>query len=127
MARLTDLMVQLYRRLNGREPSPDTVEVIETLRDDYDLDDDSVPPWLVDAFNAAMEGKALGRVDFQEEGDVAAFLLEAARKVPGWEHDEQGEYLAMRFPALGTRVVINREGLSPQGTHCCFVRVERLP
>ena len=125
---LTSLLVELYRRIHGRAPEPSFAASIDGLRSDYDLEEDAqVPAWLSDALEALLQQRDTAAVRFEKVGsDVSSFLTEAAELVPGWEHDDQGEQIDLRFPGLGTRLLISREALSPAGAGCCSYAVKPL-
>lgn len=125
---LTELLVELYRRLNGREPEPELAEAIQTLREENSLDqDDQVPAWLTAVFTEALAGREVEHVLFPKIGSaIASFLFDASREIPGWEHDSQGEWIDLRFPAIGMLIHLSREALTPDRRHSCAYSVRRL-
>lgn len=125
---LTTLLVELYLRIHGRAPDPSFAASIDSLRYDYDLEEDGqVPTWLSDALEALLQQKETAAVRFEKIGsDVSSFLTEASELVPGWEHDDQGEWIELRVPALGARLLISREALSSTGAGCCSYVVKPL-
>jgi hypothetical protein len=122
---LTDQLVELYRRLNQRAPEAETAGAIRQSQEDNGLLE-AAPVWLTDALAAVLAGRTTGPVLFPSVGsDAGSFLMEVADLIPGWEHDDQGEYIRMRFPALGTEILIINEALTPEGKGCSSYSVQR--
>src|SRR3954465_3086731 len=125
---LTELLVELYRRLHHRDPEPGVVEAIRQVCEDNGLVDDQVPTWLMDMFDAVLAGREVKRALFPKIGsDISSFFLESAPRIPGWQHDEQGESVVMEFPAIHVRVRLSREALSPEGRACASYSVLLMP
>jgi hypothetical protein len=121
-------MVELYRRMTGGSPTQDFIDAVRGLRDKYDLDDDTrVPSWLTDMFSAALKGQETGTVRFEEIGsDADSFLSEVSTLVPGWKHDDQGEWIGIGFSPLGIQIYLSGEAVNDAGTHCCSYAVSRI-
>lgn len=126
---LTEVLFELYRRLNQREPDARVIEAIQQLREDNGLaDDQQVPAWLPAALDAALGGREVSNVLFPEVGsDVGSFLLEVSEIVPGWEYDDQGELATMTFPALHVQLFLSREAADSEGSGCASYSVLRMP
>lgn len=126
---LTTMMMALYGRLTGHPPTEGFVDAVRQLREDYELEDDAkVPSWLTDMFAAAMEGRETGTVRFEDIGsDVASFLSEVSRLVPGWSHDDQGEWIGNVLAPLGVQIYLSREAANDAGKSCCSYTVSRIP
>lgn len=124
--RLTDQLVELYRRLNDRAPEAETVDAIRQAQEDNGLLE-SAPSWLTDSLSAVLDGRTTGPLLFPSVGsDAGSFLMEVADLIPGWEHDDQGEYIRMRFPAIGAQIVISNEALTPEGKGSSSYSVQRV-
>jgi hypothetical protein len=125
---LTELVVELYRRLNKQEPEPGVIEAIQQVCEDSGLEDDKVPTWLMDMFDAVLAGREVKRVLFPKIGsDISSFFLESAPLIPGWRHDDQGESVVMEFPPIHVRVQLSREALTPEGRACALYSVLLVP
>jgi hypothetical protein len=127
-ASLTELMIELYRRLNGREPGPDVIASIREFQEDNGLlEDDQVPEWLTSVFETALAGREVKHVLFPRIGsDISTFLDEVATVIPGWEHEDEGEWVTMTFAPLGVKILLSREARTPEGAPSDSYSVERI-
>ena len=124
---LTELMAELYRSLTGLDAGCGTLDTIRASVQDNGLDS---PPrdWLTNLFDAVLARRTAGPDLFPHDGgDVATFWLEASGVIPGWQLDDQGEWVLMTFPALGMQVRVSREALTPDGHGCCSYVVGPMP
>ncbi len=126
--RVSELLASLYRALAGVAPTPEVTRAIEQCREDNGLDAGrEFPEWLLGVLGAVLERHEVERALFPKIGsEVATFLAEVSQLFPGWQHDDQGEYVAMTFPLLGVRAHLSREALTPRGEHSCSYSVRRL-
>lgn len=125
--RLLALMSALHRAASGTDPEWSFVAALLTSAEDNGLDRE-LPAWLVDAFVAALARRDSGPAAFpNDNGDVASFLSEVSKLVPGWNHDDQGEWYDMTFPALGMWIHVSREARDAEGRGCSSWTVKPLP
>ena len=123
---LTDQLTELYRRLNGCAPEAGTVDAIRQAQQDNGLLE-AAPSWLTDSLSAVLDGRTTDSVLFPSVGsDAGSFLIEVADLVPGWEHDDQGEYTRIQFPAIGAQILISNEALTPEGKGSSSYSVQRM-
>ena len=124
----TELLVDLYRRLNNRVPEPEVIEGIRQLQEENGLlDGDRIPGWLYASIAAALARHESPDVLFPEVGsDVGSFLIEVSELIPGWEHVDDGEWITISFTVLGVQIYISREAMTIERTSCCSYSVRLL-
>ena len=126
---LTQLLLSVYRASCGEEPPAEVAVAIDDSRWNNGLQAGrEIPAWLPAVFEAVLERREVGVTLFPDIGSaIGSLLLEVAPLFPGWQYEDQGEWVEMIFPRLGIRVVLSREWSTPEGTHCCSYTVKRLP
>ncbi|NUM79853.1 hypothetical protein HUU42_03525 [bacterium] len=125
---LTELMIDLYRGLNDREPGPEIVASIRGFQEDNGLlNDHNVPEWLTSVFKDALAKRGIKNVLFQQIGsDISTFLDEVSTVIPGWKHHDEGEWVEIVLEQIGVKILLSREARTLDGKGCSSYSVELL-
>ncbi|MEA5601284.1 hypothetical protein [Nostoc sp. UHCC 0252] len=134
---LTQLVIELVRRLKGVEPNASVKASIYEVVESNGLEKyDDVPSWLIKFFRSIIDGQSTEKVYIYEEesqkseADVWNFLAEL-ENILGIESDDYGEGIEMVFKPLGIYAFISLESgfyriQSAKDTQCTSYAAKKL-
>jgi hypothetical protein len=101
-------------------------EVIEELFYDYGIEkDEDLPFWFREMFEL-INNKKIKTIFFRKtDSNTSSLLLEFAGEL-GWDIDDYGEGVVMKFENNGIRVLVSREALDENKKPCCSVSLSEL-
>lgn len=111
---LLKLLVGLAEVQHNKEVDNDLEKQLYEMIYSNDLEEDEfVPSWLFDIFNAVLHQQSIEKTYFEFDkskyGDVINFLAEL-EDVIDIEYDDYGEGMTFKFSKINMYVFINREG-----------------
>ncbi len=110
---LRALLLELMKLVNERTPDADSIEEADDILENNYLDeDDNVPTWLLDMFQALVEQRQASTTpmttDSGENASPTNFLVEI-QDLLDMVWVEYGEYFLMQFPAIGLEAKVSAE------------------
>lgn len=125
---LTNIIIELYQKLNSKEPKIAIKDSIHEIVESNALDSsDNIPSWFIDFWEDILNEKTTDKVQFlirelvNPEADIINFLTELA-DVIDMNYENYGEGIVMQFEPLNLDVFICLEG----GPSTCFYQIKSL-
>jgi len=122
-------MINLYQKLNDKEPDFAIQESIQEMVEGNALDSsDNVPSWFIDFWENILHEKTTDKVQFlsrelvnSDAADIINFLAELA-DVIDMNYENYGEGIVMQFETLNLDVFICLEGRPST----CFYQIQLI-
>jgi hypothetical protein len=113
---LTNMTLELYRKLKSVEPEEKVIEAINEMVESNGLaETENVPFWFLDLWQSILNETSTEKIFFLMseivggKGDVVNFLAELADVIE-MNYDNYGEGIEMVFDSLRIRAFISMEG-----------------